>query len=369
MTDTVHIVCLDAPSPPDYGGVFDLHYKIPALYRQGKKIILHYFDYRDAGNAEELEPFCEAIYTYKRSSFLRSLSSGLPYIVHSRINMELIKRLNQDKFPVILEGIHCSGIIPFLDKSKKLVLRLHNDEAAYYQHLSHWEQNFLKKQYLQRESRLLENYQKQLPKHLAIAAVSSWDQANFRNTYGFGDVHFIPCFLPWQEVTTKEGHGSFCLYHGNLRVSENIEAVQWLIGKVFRDLQIPLVIAGRGAAALSSPIKKPHISFVDNPGDEQLNELIANAHIHVLPSFNRTGVKIKLLHALFQGRYCLTNKEGVLGSGLPELIPGPDESSWIAAIKGMMNTPFTNEQKKERQLMVSLYNNEANARKLNSLLS
>ena len=185
MNKTVHIICLDAPAPADYGGVFDLFYKIPALHKLGIRIILHYFDYKEGRSAEGLEKYCEAVYSYKRSSFTRSLLTKLPYIVHSRINEPLIRRLNEDSHPVIIEGIHCSGIIPYLDKGRKVILRLHNDEAAYYSHLARWEQNGFKRLYFLREAKLLEQYQKQLPNHVTLCCVSEVDQANFRNRYAF----------------------------------------------------------------------------------------------------------------------------------------------------------------------------------------
>ena len=48
----LHIICLDAPSPPNYGGAIDMYYKIRALALAGTRIILHYFAYREGrGNA------------------------------------------------------------------------------------------------------------------------------------------------------------------------------------------------------------------------------------------------------------------------------------------------------------------------------
>ncbi len=50
-----------------------------------------------------------------------------------------------------------------------------------------------------------------------------------------------------------------------------------------------------------------------------MEELIKNAHIHLLPSFNATGIKIKLLNALFNGRFIITNDASVEGTGLESL--------------------------------------------------
>ena len=45
MNEPIHIVCLDAPAPPDYGGAIDMYYTIIALAKTGRKPILHYFEY------------------------------------------------------------------------------------------------------------------------------------------------------------------------------------------------------------------------------------------------------------------------------------------------------------------------------------
>ena len=122
MNDFVHIVCLDAPAPPDYGGAIDMYYKITSLAATGKKVILHYFNYNPQRNVGDLKNYCHSIYSYSRKKAIQSLSTLQPYIVTSRINQKLIERLNKDQYPVILEGIHCSGIIPYLKKYRKIFL-------------------------------------------------------------------------------------------------------------------------------------------------------------------------------------------------------------------------------------------------------
>ncbi len=47
-----------------------------------------------------------------------------------------------------------------------------------------------------------------------------------------------------------------------------------------------------------------------------MTELIREAQINILPSFNTTGIKIKLLNAIFNGRHCLVNPAAIAGTGL-----------------------------------------------------
>ena len=72
---------------------------------------------------------------------------------------------------------------------------------------------------------------------------------------------------------------------------------------------IPFIIAGKNPSEKLKNIayKNENVSLVSNPSEQEMNELINKAQIHLLPSFNTTGIKIKLLNALFNGRYCLAN--------------------------------------------------------------
>lgn len=347
-----------------------MFYKIKALYEAGGKIILHYFDYKPFRNTKEIAPFCSAIYAYKRKNLFQSLPLSRPFVVASRINEDLIHRLNEDRHPVLLEGLHVSGIVPFLHKGERVVLRMHNDEASYYHHLAKTELSLLKRMYFIQESRLLQTYQKKFEKAIRLACLSETDQQALREKYGFYNLSFIPAFLPWQKVESKAGKGDYCLYHGNLSVSENSKAAQWLIQNVFSQLPIPFVIAGKEIPKTLFEQAKKHqqITFVNNPPEDEMEALIKDAHIHVLPSVNSTGVKLKLLHALFKGRYCVTNDNGAKGTGISRgIVVKNTGGEWRDAITALWQQAFSAAEIEERKEIVNLYDNHTNAQKLSAL--
>ena len=156
MDKHLHIISLNVPYPVDYGGVFDLYYKLPALYQQGIKIHLHCFDY-GRGEQPVLNRYCEAVHYYPRKVGLKAISLRYPYIVSSRINNELLNRLLQDDYPILMEGIHCTYLLN--DKrftNRKCFVRLHNVEYIYYRHLYLNSSSLYKKLYYLFESKLLE---------------------------------------------------------------------------------------------------------------------------------------------------------------------------------------------------------------------
>ena len=371
MSAKLHIVCLDAPAPPNYGGAIDMYYKAKALAESGRSVVLHYFDYRAGRGTEGMEAFCSEIHRYPRKGFVASLWEKQPYITGSRNNPELLRRLLADDAPILLEGIHCAGLLPYFYGKRNLLLRMHNDEAAYYEGLAANESSPWKRAYYRLESRLLHAFQSSLPKDLPMACVAHTDIAQLRERYGFTQLPFIPSFTPWQQLRGLPGRGAYCLYQGNMEVSENREAALWLIREVFAGSGIPFVIAGRGMPAVlqEAAAGNPLIRLTDSPSEKEMETLVRDAQVHVLPSFNTTGLKLKLLHALFSGRHCLTNGAGVAGTafaGALELAETAEE--FRVSIAKLWEQPFTEEIRERRRVVAEVYSNLRNAAQLNAWL-
>lgn len=356
MTRQLHIVCLDTPWPADYGGAIDMFYRIRALHEAGVSIHLHYFSYHQKGNPTELNQYCTSIHIYERRTGWKGFSFSLPYIVSSRINTELADNLNKDNHPILLEGVHCTGILPLINKeNRKIVVRLHNIESAYYRFLAASTRNLIKKIYYRLESSLLAKYEKNLPKELYYACITQREEQFFRNVYGLKNAFFLPVFTPYHEIRSLEGMGTFCLYHGNLGVAENEKAAIWLLNEVFFKIKIPLVIAGKNPSRRLDKLAHlcQHTCLVANPSDTELNDLVRLAHINVLPSFSDTGIKIKLLHALFEGRHCITNEAMVKGTGLEGACHvGTNAQAFASIVLQLHHQPFSEEEIRLRKNML-----------------
>jgi hypothetical protein len=345
--------------------------RIISLREEGIRIHLHYFSYNDRGTPPELEQYCETVEVYERKTGRNGLSPHLPYIVSSRLNDKLIINLQKDNFPVLLEGLHCTGIIPKLQPSqRRIVVRMHNDESTYYKELSRVTPSFLKRLHFRRESRLLKKYTQQLSPDCLYACISGSDTLVFRNEYHFPNVTFLPAFPSWQKVEGQEGMGNLCLYHGNLSVPENEEAATWLLRKVFTIVKKPLVIAGKKPSRRLQKLAHlcQHTCLVADPSEKELNDLVRKAHINVLPAFSRnnTGIRLKLLHSLYEGRHCIANESMVAGTGLADACHiGSNAEAFASIILQLSNHPFTSEEiDLRKRLLDETYNNQLNARKL-----
>jgi len=365
---TLHIICHDVPWPADYGGVVDLFYKIKALHEEGVKIKLHCFDY-GRGQQNELNKYCEEVNYYERLAGWKAVSLTMPYIVKSRQNPLLLANLLKDDYPVLMEGIHCTSYLrPLLLNERKVFLRLHNVEFFYYSQLFQREKNLFKKVYFLNESMFLRQYERKLPEELPIIAVSNNDAVFYREELDKSLTTYLPVFVPYTEIKSAEGIGAYCLYHGNLSVAENEKAVVWLLDRVFSLAKVPFIIAGKDPSKrlIRKSKKNKNVNIVRNPSDAELNDLIAKAHIHVLPSFNKTGIKLKLINALYNGRHCVVNDEAVEGSGLEDACHiGTKGYAMASIISQLYHHPFREEEiNLRKRLLGQIFNNKANARQL-----
>lgn len=358
----LHIVCLDVPYPLNHGGMFDLYCKLPVLKQSGIRIHLHCFEY-GRGEQPVLNQHCEAVYYYQRRTGLTGVSGNIPYIVNSRRSEKLMERLLQDDHPILLEGIHCTWILnDERFKNRKIFVRLVNIEHRYYQHLAMYERSPLKKLYFARESKLLKKYEAAIAGKAHFLAVSEKDAGVYRNSFG-ANVSFLPLFLPWNTVESLPGIGQFCLYHGNLSVAENEQAAIWLLEEVFSQLQTPFVIAGKDPSRKLQQLaqRRGHTCLEANPTMQEMQDLIKKAHINILPSFNNTGVKLKLLNSLFMGRHCIVNNAAIEGSGLHGCSMAETAAQMKQNIEELAQKPFTEAAITNRVEQLSvLYNNQKN---------
>jgi hypothetical protein len=360
----LHIICLNVPYPVDYGGVFDLFYKLPALQEVGVKIHLHCFEY-GRGQQPELEKYCESVHYYKRQTGLSAFSFKLPYIVSSRRSNELFQNLLKDDYPILMEGVHCTYLLTDARFSKRTCyVRLHNVEHVYYKNLFRNASSLVKKMYYFWESRLLYQYEKTIASKANFWTVIPTDAPVYKKL-GAKTISYLPLFLPGWTVQSEEGKGSYCLYHGDLSVAENEKAAKWLLNEVFNGLDFPLVIAGKNPSPTLQQLAEQatNTCLVANPGNSEMQDMIRKAHVHVLPSYNATGIKLKLLNALFIGRFCVVNNATVYGTQLEETCHVANTAAETKnQVADLFNRDFSQREiTKRKQLLEHMFDNKANA--------
>ena len=358
----LHIISLDVPWPANYGGVIDIYYKAKALSEAGVKVHLHCFEY-GRGMADHLD-FCYQVHYYKRDTSISRHISRYPYIVVSRKLEELVENLLKDNYPILCEGLHSTAVLMNKRLSdRKVFVRTHNIEHDYYMSLAKAESVLWKNLFFKVEASKLKRYESVLERADAVFAISQKDTLYFSSKYK--NVQWIPAFSGFAGIQSLPGKGSYVLYHGNLSVRENEEAAIWLIQNVFSKVTAPCIIAGLNPSKqlVQKASLLSNVSIRANLSESEMSELIQNAHVNVLVTNQPTGLKLKLLNALSQGRFCLVNTDMLAGTSLEDACVIADKSEQlILEINRLMTEDFTRDDIEKRQrILSSMYNNAINA--------
>ena len=366
----VHIVSFNIPYPADYGGVIDIFYKLKSLHRLGAKIYLHCYTY-GRKEAKELEKYCEKVFYYKRKKGVLFLLKKLPYIVASRNSKELLNNLKAKKAPIIFEGLHTCFWInhPDLKKHYKII-RAHNVEHNYYAALAESETNPLKKIYFKLEAKKLRRFEEQA-KADCLLTISKADQEYFERKHT--NSILISGFHSFKAITSQTGKGNYILFHGNLGVPENKKAIEFILSEVRIQEHLPLVIAGKNPSSelVKLARKFEKLRVIENPGENAMQELIHNAQICFIPTFQSTGLKLKLLGSLFASRFVVTNSAMVKNTGLEELCEVYDEPEELKnCILSTFSKSFSEEDISKRKAVLEQgFSNKINAKKLFTIIT
>jgi hypothetical protein len=366
----LHIVSFNIPFPANYGGVIDVFYRIKALSTAGVKIHLHCFQY-DRNEADELNGFCETVNYYKRSRSYIHQFSQIPFIVKTRQSKDLLQNLLNDEYPILFEGLHsCYWLDHPKLKNRKKIVRSHNIEHNYYRGLSLKTNNWKEKIYFKLEAIKLHKYEEKLKYAQYIAAISKADEEYLQGKYG--NTFLMSPNHPSEVVESKLGRGTYILYHADLSVQENIEASLFILNELIPHVNAKIVFAGKNP---STEIKNKiegfeQVELISNPDHKLMQQLVGNAHINLLPTFQATGFKLKLLNALFNGRFCVGTPQLVEGTGVKDacvIVTEPAE--FIQTINTLLEQDYTLGMRAKRKALLKTYSNSAVVFKLIELLN
>ena len=358
----LHIISFDVPWPADYGGVIDVFYKIKALWEQGVKVHLHCYQY-GRPRAGELEKYCEEVNYYPRKTGWWSNFSKTPYIIRSRRSEELLRKLLKDDYPILCEGMHTCGILE--DRrlaGRKIAYRAANVEHYYYQSLYRREQNRKRMYFFMVEAIRLKRWEPKLQRADVIFTISEADEAYYKKRFPDKQVVNLYAFFDNSDFGFREGRGTYILYQGNLSVNENLQAVDYILSELAPDLELPLVIAGKNPPEeLQERVSKmSNVKLVPNPANAEMQRLMQQAHIHLLITFQPTGLKLKLLNALYQGRFVIANKEMLHGAGVESLVwQAGKREEILDAIGQLQKQEFGKEEmEKRKRVLKDLFDNQ-----------
>ncbi|MCH5329122.1 MAG: glycosyltransferase family 4 protein [Coprobacter sp.] len=371
MKKCIDVVSFQHPYPPDYGGVIDVYFKLKALKAAGYAVRLHSYCYGRAADAATLADAADEVFFYSRRTGWKSQFSRRPYIVNSRRSPLLLNRLAGSDAPILFEGLHsCYGIDdPRLAHRIKIV-RAHNIEHRYYSGLAQASSWGWRRLFFALEARRLQRYEPVLRHADGIAAVNEVELDYFRTAYPQAEALLLPCFYNDRPTfDSPPGDGDFVLYQGNLSVAENVRAALWIIDRIACRLpEVPFVLAGANPPAklMRRAAGCGNVTVSANPAPEVLDRLVHEARAHLLLSFQPTGAKLKLLHALRNGAHVIANRPMLEGTGLEGFCFVADEPEELAdCLRQAMLQPFGDGPR----CLGDRYDNAANIARLDDFIA
>lgn len=303
----LHIISFDNPYPPNYGGTVEVYHKIAALHKAGFTIYLHCFANKIPQQTPELNAIAKEVHFYKISNNPLHFFSKLPFSVISRSDKALLANLLKVKAPILFESLKTTYFASNEKlKGYKKILRLHNIEQDYFVGIAVSETNPVKKFLYKSESKKYKDYETVINVFDEVLTLSNYETNYISNN--FKPARYIPVFHGNEAVAPLTGLGQYALYHGDLRTPDNREAVREIIN-IFKTLDYPLIIAsGTGESFVAGLIENSdNIQFVKIESFTHLQQLLHNAHINIIISFQRSGTKLKLVNALYNSRFCVIN--------------------------------------------------------------
>lgn len=366
----IHIISFDNPYPPVYGGAIDVFYKLKALHALGFTIYLHCFVDELPKDISELEQYAAGVFCYERKNKGHKLLAVSPFSVASRYSEDLVENLKRVDAPLFFEGLQSTYLLkrhPFPDRQK--FLRLMNLESNYFGGLGRSERHPAKKMLFAIESLKYTLYQKVIAKFTGVFTLSVFETEYVRKH--FQNAHYIPVFHGNGTVSELSEYGKYALYHGDLRLADNRRAALFLVN-VFRKIpDYELIIASnRGKRMVKKQIKNiQNISHTTIRNQHHLDELLNNAHMSVMLSFQQSGTKLKSINSLYKSRHCIINSNMVDDREIRSLCTMAEtESDFAAAVNRLKSEPYRDFERR-RSILASVVDDVNNARKIAAVIS
>lgn len=281
--------------------------------------------------------------------------------------MELLSNLLKDDYPILFEGLHTTAFLQHKKlKNRQKIIRLHNIEHQYYYQLFLVTSNIIHKLYYCAEYLKLKHYEKKVQYANALLPVSQSDCHYLSSRFSAINTLHTPAFHQYNEVVSKQGKGKYILLHGNLSIKDNYA----FFTKNYSPIKnVEIIFAGKKPTSeLSLFCQKHNIKLLENPSDDELFSLIQNAHINLIFSSINTGMKLKLLHSLYVGRFCFVNEEHYKQLEFKECVVSVNSQNLTNKIQEYLNIEFSTEIIQQRKNSLHPYNNNIVAQRIVKLI-
>ncbi|MFY8187335.1 MAG: glycosyltransferase [Flavobacterium sp.] len=318
------IVCGFFPLPMKFGGAIDVLKRIElinTLPNYEIDIICTIKSVPPQSEIDLLSKLVKNIFLVKRNNYLTSLFRSEPLQVCSRNKIKMLK-LDKTYDLTILESEFVGPILENKTlKSKKVALRIHNNEEIYFKGLAKSSNSIFKKAYYFLDAIKLKIYSPKIFNKVdRLWFISSAEYqsnvSNFKNS-----IHLpTPVNLKFKVNTNNS---KTVIYVCSLFMPNNIDGLVWYLNEVHKKLLsiegYQLIVVGnlgdKKVSDFDFLIKKnKRVSLHTNVDD--LDIFYQKSKIFINPMRMGSGVKLKSINAIENGLLLVSTTVGIEGIGL-----------------------------------------------------
>lgn len=313
------------PYPAYFGGAYDVLERI-----RGLKLLGHDVDLictckqkPEVENVLFIKQFINELIIVPRKNKSIDIFHYKPLQVVSRKRLKDIILQNEYDY-AILESESVGKILENQSlRTKKIIVRVHNNESNYFNELSKSTKNIKNKIYYYLESLKFKSYSKTIFKQADRLWFISNEEIN--NTIDLNlpnkSIH-LPAstnhtFINQELVTNT------VLYIGALFVPNNLEAIIWYLKNVHPFLEnqanYKLIIVGSTGEFETEKFQKIFASYSNVEvflNQKNLSNYYSAATVFINPMLHGAGVKLKSINAIQNGLVLVSSKTGAEGIGL-----------------------------------------------------
>jgi len=232
---------------------------------------------------------------------------------------DLVKMLKANKYgAIILESVFTSVYLPVLRKhyNGPIVLRSHNVEHEIWELRAKWEERRWKKQLLNSLARRMKDHEQKLWEQVDwILSISSVDTDKIQQ-HCSTPVSTVPMGLKVSEDGERFSNEVRFFHIGSMNWEPNVHGLRWFFDQVWRPFieghgQFEFHLAGGHMPKWFEQQQSQNIfshGFVDSAFD-----FIEKYDVMVVALFEGSGIRIKMLEAMAQGKVVISTPLGAQG--------------------------------------------------------
>jgi len=362
MQRSLNIISGNLPCPNTLGDAQQTYWLIEAL--SGSGIQVHLFTFSDSDSTintattAQVSKICSSVKTYPINQGHRNFSFSAPYATSRYLNNQLINDLNENNFPILIEGLGPSELaLSSALANKNIWVRLLTYAPRYFRYLQERSSAPLKKLFYQREAVLSKKILKKINQRVNWIVTSDIDKKTLADSFFGGNIQILAPFNNNNSsINSKTGLGSYCLFQGNLSDAATHKTAGWLLTHVFHNLKVPFVITGNNPSPslVALAHSQPHTCIVANPSSSERQDMIEKAQIIIQPSFIKDGSDEALLEGIKNGRHCLTNTKSTSSTLGACYHQGSSANAFQEIIIQLYHHPFSEEEIETRKQLMAL---------------